>query len=142
MIIAINGNPIDKQNEQKIKQELIEQGYNIISLFEIKSKDEIKSLIKNSDILLILNESGYIDKNTTNEIFFALNNEKKVIFLNDYFLIRSEIINRLKEENIIDVEEFIIFGDIIKELINNNTIEQIINTIIIKIKQNQNIIES
>lgn len=90
MIIAIGGYRKDKKIENQIKNELIEQGQNIISLFDIQSEEERESLIQNCDILFILNEDGYTDKITTNEIFSAYKNNKLIIFMSDYILFKKE----------------------------------------------------
>lgn len=135
-IIAIGGYRKNKSIEDQIKDELILQGYTIISLFETQSKEEIISLIQNCDILLILNEDGYTDNFAANQVIYALQNQKIVIFLSDYLLIKNEVINRLNKENYTEVEKYIKISDMIDGVKNHMyTFKEIIDKIIIKIKE-------
>ena len=135
-IIAIGGYRKNKSIEDQIKDELILQGYTIISLFETQSKEEIISLIQNCDILLILNEDGYTDNFAVNQVIYALQNQKIVIFLSDYLLIKNEVINRLNKENYTEAEKYIKISDMIDGVKNHMyTFKEIIDKIIIKIKE-------
>lgn len=135
-IIAIGGYRKNKSIEYQIKDELMLQGYTIISLFETQSKEEIISLIQNCDILLVLNEDGYTDNFAANQVIYALQNQKIVIFLSDYLLIKNEVINRLNKENYTEVEKYIKISDMIDGVKNHMyTFKEIIDKIIIKIKE-------
>lgn len=135
-IIAIGGYRKNKSIEYQIKDELMLQGYTIISLFETQSKEEIISLIQNCDILLILNEDGYTDNFAANQVIYALQNQKIVIFLSDYLLIKNEVINRLNKENYTEAEKYIKISDMIDGVKNHMyTFKEIIDKIIIKIKE-------
>ena len=135
LVVSIGGYRNDKNIEQYIKDDLVKQGYNIISLFETQSIEESSSLIQNCDILLVLNEDGYTDKTASEQIFCALQNQKIIVFMSDYLLIKSEVMKRLSEENITDIEEFITIGNILDEIIKHSyTFDEIVNKIIIQIK--------
>lgn len=88
-IVAIGGCLKEIDLVEKIKNEMIEEGHKILLLYEKFSSKETESLILSSDILLIIDKDGYSDRVAMAQASYALKNNKQVLFLNDYLLLKE-----------------------------------------------------
>ena len=88
-IVAIGGCLKEIDLVEKIKNEMIEEGHKILLLYEKFSSKETESLILSSDVLLIIDKDGYSDRVAMAQASYALKNNKQVLFLNDYLLLKE-----------------------------------------------------
>lgn len=78
-------------NFKQIKDELIGQGYEILSLSINSDYNDILRTIDECHILFIINQDGYFSKEVIQEIDYAIKNNKRVVTLNDYLLQNKQI---------------------------------------------------
>ena len=88
-IVAIGGCLKEIDLAEKLKNEMIEEGHKILLLYEKFSSKETESLILSSDVLLIIDKDGYSDRVAMAQASYALKNNKQVLFLNDYLLLKE-----------------------------------------------------